>query len=392
MALRSAPLLLLVLMMVAQRESCFGASSHSLKYFYTGISEPSQGQPHFVIVGFVDGQVFVHYDSNSQQRQPRVSWMEKAGKEDPQYWDRETQTARVNEEIFREGLETLRSRYNQSEGLHTVQAMYGCELSADGRKSGFNLHGYEGRTFIAFDTETLTWVALDPQAQITRRKWDDLQGYNQRHKVYLEEKCIEWLEKYLSYQKEALQRTEPPVVTMSRRKEVEDGMETHVCRIDGFYPREIDASWTRDGEVWLQDTLHTSVAPNADGTYHYWISIQIDPKERGRYRCHVEHDGLQDPLDLELKEPTDSKSNLWLIIIGCVVAALVLLCVIAGIAGIVVFLKRRQDGYKAASRRCRDISKAALKRPQDDYNAVPLIHRGTDSPAQVDTHSIKREE
>ncbi|KAG8148218.1 hypothetical protein E2320_022398, partial [Naja naja] len=94
---------------------------------------------------------------------------------------------------------------------------------------------------------------------------------------------------------------DPPVVTVSSRTEVEDGMETHICRVDGFYPREIDASWMRDGEVWLKKTFHGSVAPNADGTYHYWLSVRIDPKERGRYRCHVEHDGLQEPLDVAIK-------------------------------------------------------------------------------------------
>ncbi|XP_070593190.1 major histocompatibility complex class I-related gene protein-like [Erythrolamprus reginae] len=349
MALRNAPFWLLVLLAVALRDSCDGASSHSLKYFFTGISEPSQGQPHFVTVGYVDDQLFSYYDSNSQREQPRVSWMEKVGKEDPQYWDRNTQMARGIEQIFRAGLETLRNRYNQSEGLHTLQRMYGCELRRDGRKGGFEQHGYDGRTFITFDKETLAWVAPDPQAQISQRKWDGLPGYNQYWKGYLEETCIEWLEKFLSYGNETLLRTETPVVTVSSRTEVEGGMETHVCRVHGFYPREIDASWTRDGEVWLQDTFHGFLAPNADGTYHYWISVQIDPKERGRYRCHVEHDGLQDPLDLELKEPTDSKSNLWFIIIGCVVAALVVVGVFAGIAGIVIFIKRHQDGYRAAS-------------------------------------------
>ncbi|XP_070592599.1 major histocompatibility complex class I-related gene protein-like [Erythrolamprus reginae] len=406
MALRSAPFRLLVLLAVALRDSCDGASSHSMKYFFTSISEPSQGLPHFVIVGFVDGQAIDHYDSNSRRTKPRVSWMEKVGKEDPQYWDSQTQRARANEEIFRGNLEILRNRYNQSEGLHTVQRMYGCELRSDGKKGGFYQDGYEGRTFITFDKETLTWVAPDPQAQITQRKWDADPGWNQYLKVYLEKECFDWIKKYLSYGNETLLRTggslpalhmmvhfpppplegststikkalsvsqlgvrfplislplkigvvslgkrpgaasdsgeqkrmqksleglrvnssvsaEPPVVTMSSRTEVEDGIETHVCRVHGFYPREIDASWTRDGEVWLQDTFHGFLAPNKDGTYHYWISIQIDPKERGRYRCRVEHDGLQDRLDLELKEPTDSKSNLGLIIIGCVVAALV---------------------------------------------------------------------
>ncbi|XP_070593189.1 major histocompatibility complex class I-related gene protein-like isoform X2 [Erythrolamprus reginae] len=320
-----------------------------MKYFYTGISEPSQGLPHFVAVGYVDDQLFSYYDSNSRQGQPRVSWMEKVEKEDPQYWDRNTRYFRGSEEDFRGNLEILRSRYNQSEGLHTLQRIFGCELQRDGSKGGFEQHGYDGRTFLTFHKETLTWVAPDPQAQITQRKWNADPGWNQGNKVYLEETCIEWIKKYLSYGNETLLRTEPPVVTMSSRTEVEDGMETHVCRVHGFYPREIDASWTRDGEVWLQDTFHGFLAPNADGTYHYWISIRIDPKERGRYRCHVEHDGLQDPLDLELKEPTNSKSNLGLII-GFVVAALFVVGVIAGIAGIVLFIiKRRQDGYRATS-------------------------------------------
>ncbi|KAL7986530.1 hypothetical protein Chor_011696 [Crotalus horridus] len=326
MALRSLPLLVLVA--VALRESCLGASSHSMKYFSSSILDPSQGLPHFVSQGYVDGQVFVHYDSHSRRMQPRVSWMEKVGKENPQYWDRESQKQWNQEEMFKDNLETLRVRYNQSEGFHITQEMYGCELQADGRKGGFMQYGYEGRTFITFDKERLTWVAPQPQAQITQRKCDALPGLNERQKAYLEEICIEWLQKYLSYGKETLLRTEPPEVTMSSRtEEVEDGMETHICRLDGFYPREIEASWTRDGEVWLQDTLCGSVAPNADGTYHHWLSIQIDPKERGRYRCHVEHDGLQEPLDVALKEP---KSSLG-IIIGCVVAVLVLLGVIVGI-------------------------------------------------------------
>ncbi|KAK9405446.1 H-2 class I histocompatibility antigen Q9 alpha chain-like [Crotalus adamanteus] len=278
--------------------------------------------------------------------QPRVSWMEKVGMEDPQYWDRNTQRERNNEETSRENLEIARTRYNQSKGFHIIQVMCGCELQADGRKGGFWQYGYDGRTFLTFDKERLTWVAPQPQAQITQRKLNAIAGYNQRRKAYLEEICIEWLEKYLSYGKETLLRTEPPEVTMSSKTEVEDGMEMHICRVDGFYPREIDAFWTRDGEVWLQDTFRGSVAPNADGTYHRWLSIQIDPKERGRYRCHVEHDGLQEPLDVALEEP---KSNLGLII-GCVVAGLVSVFAIAGILAFIYILNKRQEGYRVASR------------------------------------------
>ncbi|KAM3848317.1 major histocompatibility complex class I-related gene protein-like [Vipera latastei] len=340
MALGSLSLLLWVA--VALRESCLGASSHSLKYFFNSISESSQAKPHFVSLGYVDDQLFNYYDSNSRRFQPRVSWME--GKEGPQYWERCTQLRRGEEESFRDSLEVLRTLYNHS-SLHTLQKMIVCELRGDGSKGGLVQYGYEGRTFLTFDKETLTWVASEPQAQIIQRKWDAIPGYNQRYKAYLEDECIEWIKKYLSYRKEVLLRTEPPEVTVSiRTKAVEDGMETHVCRVHGFYPREIDASWRRDGEEWLQDTFRGSVAPNADGTFHAWLSIRIDPQERGRYRCHVEHDGLQEPLDVALEEP---KSNLGLII-GCVVAGLVSVCAIVGILACVYILKRRQDDYRAA--------------------------------------------
>uniref|UniRef100_A0A8C5SYZ3 Ig-like domain-containing protein n=1 Tax=Laticauda laticaudata TaxID=8630 RepID=A0A8C5SYZ3_LATLA len=169
----------------------------------------------------------------------------------------------------------------------------GCELQANRSKGGFMQYGYGGRTFLTFDKETLTWVAPDPQARISQKRWDALPAHNQFLKSYLEEICIDWKRKYLSSGEEMLLRTDPPVVTVSSRMEMEDGMETHVCRVDGFYPREIDASWMRDGEVRLkEDTFHGPVAPSADGTDHDWLSIRIDPKERGRYRCHVEHDGL----------------------------------------------------------------------------------------------------
>uniref|UniRef100_A0A8C6Y4V9 Ig-like domain-containing protein n=1 Tax=Naja naja TaxID=35670 RepID=A0A8C6Y4V9_NAJNA len=255
------------------------------------------GQPHHVAVGFVDGQVFLHYDSHSRKMEPRVSWMEKVGKEDPNYWVRNTQMARDTEEASRGDLETLRLRYNQSKS-HLVQPPAfthgrgcGCELRADGSRGGFDQYGYDGRTFLT----------------LTRRpspgwKWDTSPVYNRRGKAYLEEICIKWLEKHLSYGKETLGRFSCPSKFLTHIPgSGGDGMETHICRQHGFYPREIDASWTRDGEVWLQDTFHGSVAPNADGTYHYWLSIRIDPKEKGRYRCHVEHDGLQKPLDLALE-------------------------------------------------------------------------------------------
>ncbi|KAG8148216.1 putative MHC class I antigen protein, partial [Naja naja] len=151
------------------------ASSHSLKYFSTAISEPSQGLPQFFAVGYLDDQLFSYYDSNSQKVQPRVSWMEKYGRWIP--------------------------------SLHTWQRMLGCELWRDGSKGGVWQYGYDGRTFLTFDKQTLTWVAPDPQSQITKSQWDALPAQNQYIKSYLEQECIDWIRKYLPYGNETLLRT-----------------------------------------------------------------------------------------------------------------------------------------------------------------------------------------
>uniref|UniRef100_A0A670HPY0 MHC class I-like antigen recognition-like domain-containing protein n=1 Tax=Podarcis muralis TaxID=64176 RepID=A0A670HPY0_PODMU len=93
-----------------------GSTSHSLRYFYTAVSEPGQGLPQFIAVGYVDDQQYVQYDSDTKEYLPRVPWIRKVEKEDPQYWHRETQTLQGSELVFRVDLQTLQNRYNQSGG------------------------------------------------------------------------------------------------------------------------------------------------------------------------------------------------------------------------------------------------------------------------------------
>ncbi|XP_053235929.1 H-2 class I histocompatibility antigen, Q9 alpha chain-like [Podarcis raffonei] len=327
----AAHLLLLLL-------DCAGSTSHSLRYFVTAVSEPGQGLPQFIIVGYVDEQQIEQYDSDTKQDLPRVPWIRKVEKEDPQYWHTETQISQGAELGFRVDLQTLQNRFNQSGGIHTFQEMYGCELRSDGRKGGYRQYGYDGRDFLAFDKETLTWTAAQTEAQVTKRKWDADLAWNQRTKHYLEEICIEWLQKFLDYGKETLQRTEAPVVKVTRKADY-DGLETLVCQVHGFYPKEIEANWVKDGEVWQEDTLRGLVAPNSDGTYYLLLSVKIDPEERERFRCRVEHDSLEKPLDVAWeKEPV----NLGLIVgaILGVVAAILL------VSGIIIFFIRRKPAYE----------------------------------------------
>ncbi|XP_054831250.1 class I histocompatibility antigen, F10 alpha chain-like [Eublepharis macularius] len=324
------------------------SSSHSLRYFYTSVRDPGQALPQYYFVGYVDDQPFVFYDA-ARRALPKVPWMEKAGKEDPQYWERNTQNVRNAESQFRVYLDTLRERYNQnsSTGLHTWQWMYGCEVGPDGRPRGGKWqYAYDGEDFIAFDKETLTWTAADRKAEITKQKWDPLLATSQRCKFYLEEECVEWLGRYLGYGNETLRRRERPTVKVAR-KEGYDGQETLICQAHGFYPKEIDIAWTKDGEDQWQDTFHGGVAPNSDGTYYTWLSIEVDPKDRGRYRCKVGHSSLPEDLDLAWEEPVSYTG----LILGLLVPIMVAFTLLMAVVFVIYFLKRRHQrrGYTSKS-------------------------------------------
>ncbi|XP_032997967.1 uncharacterized protein LOC117042534 [Lacerta agilis] len=368
--LRWAPLILWAAAHLLLLLDCAGSTSHSLRYFYTAVSDPGQGLPQFIAVGYVDDQQFIQYDSDTKEALPRVPWIRKVEKDNPQYWQWQTQISQGSELAFREGLHILRNRYNQSGGIHTIQRMYGCELGS-GRKGGYNQHGYDGRDFIAFDKETLTWTAADTGAQVTKRKLDANMNYNKYQKEYLEEACIEWLQKYLDYGKETLLRTEAPEVKVTRKAHY-DNLETLVCQVHGFYPKEIDANWVKDGEVWHEGTSRGLVAPNSDGTYYVLLSVKIDPEERDRFRCRVEHDSLEKPLDVAWeKEPVN---------LGLIVGAILgVLTAIVLVSGIIFFISRKRSeklAYKAASvsDRGSDSSSSESDRGSDSSDRSNRVH------------------
>uniref|UniRef100_A0A8C0GLL2 Ig-like domain-containing protein n=1 Tax=Chelonoidis abingdonii TaxID=106734 RepID=A0A8C0GLL2_CHEAB len=261
--------------------------------FLHGGSEPSPGLSEFSGAGYVDGQLVITYSSEMQRAQPGTAWM--ARNVGPEQWERDTWNLKVAQALFREDLDTLRERCNQSRGFHTVQMKYGCELRGDGSKGGVFQFAYDGRDFISLDKDKETWVAADDGAQITKRKWDADRSYTQTYKAYLEETCIEWLGKYVQYGKETLQRREQPRVQVSDRPS-RDGLTTLSCRVHGFYPRTAVVVWLKKGVPMQQETIQWGVVPSGDGTYQTRATIEIDPSSETDYTCCVEHASLAQDL------------------------------------------------------------------------------------------------
>ncbi|XP_032194042.1 DLA class I histocompatibility antigen, A9/A9 alpha chain-like [Mustela erminea] len=337
------------------------AGSHSMRYFYTAVSRPGRGEPRFIAVGYVDDTQFVRFDSDSasQRYEPRAPWVEQEG---PEYWDRNTRICKDTAQTYRVNLNTLRGYYNQSEaGSHTFQSMYGCDVGPDGRLlRGYSQDAYDGADYIALNEDLRSWTAADMAAEITRRKWEAA-GVAEHERNYLEGTCVEWLRRYLENGKETLLRAEPPNIHITRHPISEHDVTLRCWALD-FYPEEITLTWHRDGEDLTQDTELVETRPAGDGTFQKWAAVMVPSGEEQRYTCHVQHEGLPEPITRRLEPPSPTNPIMWII------AVLGLLVVIA-VIGFMIWWKKRSGekgpGYSHAARddsaQGSDVSLTAVK-------------------------------
>nr|ASK05135.1 MHC class I antigen [Pan paniscus] len=340
----TAPRTVLLLLSAALALTETWAGSHSMKYFFTSVSRPGRGEPRFITVGYVDDTQFVRFDSDaaSPRMEPRAPWIEQEG---PEYWDRNTQISKTNAQTDRESLRNLRGYYNQSEaGSHTLQKMYGCDVGPDGRLlRGYEQFAYDGKDYIALNEDLSSWTAADTAAQITQRKWEAARVAEQ-HRAYLEGLCVEWLRRYLENGKETLQRADPPKTHVTHHP-ISDHEATLRCWALGFYPAEITLTWQRDGEDQTQDTELVETRPAGDRTFQKWAAVVVPSGQEQRYTCHVQHEGLPEPLTLRWEPSSQSTIP----IVGIVAGLAVLAVVVTGAVVAAVMCRRKSSGGKGGS-------------------------------------------
>uniref|UniRef100_A0A2K5MEY6 Ig-like domain-containing protein n=1 Tax=Cercocebus atys TaxID=9531 RepID=A0A2K5MEY6_CERAT len=333
-----APRTLLLLLSGALALSETWAGSHSMKYFYTAVSRPGRWEPHFISVGYVDDTQFVRFDSDAEspRKEPRAPWAEQEG---PEYWEEQTRRAKANAQADRVCLRTVPGYYNQSEaGSHTFQSMHGCDLGPDGRLlRGYYQSAYDGRDYIALNEDLLSWTSADVAAQNTQREWE-ADRYAEQMRAYLEGECVEWLRRYLENGKETLQRADPPKTHVTHHP-ISNHEATLRCWALGFYPAEITLTWQRDGEDQTQDTELVETRPAGDGTFQKWGAVVVPSGEEQRYTCHVQHEGLPEPLTLRWGETGST-----IPIVGIVAGLAVLAVVVTGAVVAAVMWRRKSSG------------------------------------------------
>ncbi|XP_037007285.2 patr class I histocompatibility antigen, A-126 alpha chain-like isoform X2 [Artibeus jamaicensis] len=323
------------------------AGPHTLRYFYTLMSRPDLRETRFVAVGYVNDEQFVRFDSDAAnpRMEPRAPWMEGrwVEQEDPQYWDVETGNVKETAQNFRVNLKKLRSLYNHSEDEpHTFQWTYGCEMGSDGSfLRGYDQFAYDGADYIALNDDLSSWTAANVWAQISLSKYEDVDEAEVQSN-YLKSECIKWLSRYLEKGKESLQRSDPPKTQVTRHPTSEREA-TLRCWARGFYPADISLTWRRDSEDQTQDTELVETRPSGDGTFQTWAAVVVPPGEEQRYTCHVQHEGLSEPLTLRWEPPPETSTIIIMVGILCGLVQL------GAVAAGAVMWGRRRSGRKGRS-------------------------------------------
>ncbi|XP_058230481.1 BOLA class I histocompatibility antigen, alpha chain BL3-6-like [Hemibagrus wyckioides] len=279
------------------------SNTHCLQFLYTAVT-PGINFPEFTAVGLLDEEQCVYYDSNIRKMIPETEWIKKIDADDPDYWNRETAKQQDEQDTFKSYLSYIMQSLTKSEGVHTLQRMYGCELHDDSSTRGYDQFGYDGEDFISLNLKTGTWTADNDKAEVMKKEWDNVPGFIPCQRNYLEKECIEWLERFVSYGRETLERKDPPTASVFQKHSPSPEV---VCHATGFFPKEVMISWRKDGEDVNEDVELRETLPNQDGSFQKRsiLKVPAEDLQKHTYTCVIQHSSLKEELVLEVPKGPD---------------------------------------------------------------------------------------
>ncbi|KAI5615266.1 major histocompatibility complex class I UXA2 precursor, partial [Silurus asotus] len=271
---------------------------HVLQYLNTAIT-PGPHFPEFTAISLFDVEQFVYYDSKIRKMIPKTNWIQKISADDPHYWERETQKHLHDQKILKVYLSDVMEDSKQTEGVYTLQRMYGCEIDVNGTTRGYDQYGYDGEDFFSLDLNTGSWTAVNDEVEIFINKWDPVRSEAKYRKNFLETECIDWIKKFVSYSRETLERKIPPAASVFQKKSSSPGV---VCHATGFYPKALIIKWQKDGEDVYEDVELRETLPNEDGSFQKRSILKVPAEElqKHTYTCVIEHSSLEKEMVLKV--------------------------------------------------------------------------------------------
>ncbi|XP_073318998.1 major histocompatibility complex class I-related gene protein-like [Pagrus major] len=316
---------------------------HSLKFISTG-SSGLPNFPEFVGAVVVDENLLGNCDSSKKIIEPKYDWVKKLLENDPHQLERYSWDCFVREPIFfKAEINTLMQRFNQSGGVHILQKMDGCEWDDEtGEVIGYNQFGYDGEDFLSIDLRTETWIALKPEAVITKLRWDADKARMKLNQYDLTVIFPEWLKMYLDYGRSQLLRTELPSVSLLQKTPSSPVS----CHATGFYPHRAALVWRKDGEELHEEVDHGEILPNHDGTFQMSVDLNLSsvtPEDWTRYDCVFQFSGVKEDIITKLEK--DRIRTNWVkpsdMTVPVTAAVVVLALILIGAAGFIVYKKKK---------------------------------------------------
>ncbi|XP_034560210.1 major histocompatibility complex class I-related gene protein-like isoform X2 [Notolabrus celidotus] len=332
---------------------CPAASTvtHSLKYLVTA-SSAIQDFPEFVATAVVDGVQIGYFDSNKKTAEASVDFAKELMKINPVYLKLYTQKCLASTQIFRARIHNLKEVFNQTEGVHILQRLNGCELDdVTGKAVCFFRYVYDGQDLITLDLQKMTWIS--PKHHMSARQLVlETDEAKVKHKIDdFTAVCSMLLKTFVQHGALLLQRIDLPSVSLLQKSP----SSPVTCHATGFYPDRAVMFWRKDGEELFENVDHGEILPNNDGSFQISEELNITsvkPEDWRRYECVFQLSGVKDDIVTKLEEAAIRSNKVpgsgfpTGPVIG-VLAGLLLLSVC--IAGLLIWRKNKH-GFQPANR------------------------------------------
>ncbi|KAG8449923.1 hypothetical protein GDO86_016556, partial [Hymenochirus boettgeri] len=305
---------------------------HILHYYLSLTSYTTPSLPQFSVTAYVDGREYGRYNSETRRCQafhPSLNSLS-------DHLEQLTKYAQTFEVFQRNKMNFLMDYFNKTYGygnIHVFQRKFACELHDDGTIDGYEEFAMDNQEIVTLDRKRSVFVPVTKEAFSMMMLWNKDYCDANNHKSYMENECIQHLKLYLPLIEKDLNKKVHPSVKIS--DSVPDGGLRLRCLVYGFYPRDVEVKWVKNGRDEVYPEESPQILPNPDGTFQIRVSVEVTPEEGDRYSCHVDHGSLDNTLVIPY-EPKDR--NISHIAIPPIVVAL-LLAVVLGI-----FIHRRRSG------------------------------------------------
>ncbi|XP_028656498.1 major histocompatibility complex class I-related gene protein-like [Erpetoichthys calabaricus] len=303
------------------------AETKSLQYCITGSTKGSS-LPEFILVGMVNDIVHEYFDSSMDTGVFRIKSLDESF--DLKFRQTRSLLAVSEQKRMKQKLDAAMQKFNHTGGIHTYLRIAGCEMDDDGTRRGYMFDAYDGNDFISYDFETNSWIAAVPQAVFDKQRRDADASYMPYMINFYHYECIEWLKMFIAYGKMYLEKKVCPEVKLIERIGVQPEWIKVTCHVSGFYPRNIEVRWLRDGQQTLSEReLIGETLPNEDGTYQLrnTLTLTLEEKTKHIFTCVIHHSSLEKPLEKTLVPQT---SHTDFTVIGCIIGAISLIFIVLG--------------------------------------------------------------